>query len=61
VFEEKTVIAIAHRLSTIVHSDQILVLDGGEIIERGTHGALMDQAGMYANLVRQLDDGDSSL
>jgi ATP-binding cassette subfamily B protein len=55
VFEEKTVIAIAHRLSTIAHSDQILVLDGGAIIERGTHGALMAKAGFYANLVRQLD------
>lgn len=55
VFEEKTVIAIAHRLSTIQHSDQILVLDGGEIIERGTHSALMGQAGFYANLVEALD------
>jgi len=55
VFEEKTVIAIAHRLSTIQHSDQILVLDGGAIIERGTHSALMGQAGFYANLVEALD------
>jgi ATP-binding cassette subfamily B multidrug efflux pump len=60
VFEEKTVIAIAHRLSTIQHSDQILVLDGGAIIERGTHGALMAKAGFYANLVRQLDNKDST-
>jgi ATP-binding cassette subfamily B multidrug efflux pump len=61
VFEEKTVIAIAHRLSTIQHSDQILVLDGGSIVERGTHGALMAKAGFYANLVRQLDNKDTSL
>ena len=61
VFAEKTVIAIAHRLSTIAHSDQILVLDGGAIIERGTHGALMAKAGFYANLVRQLDNKDTSL
>jgi ATP-binding cassette subfamily B protein len=61
VFEEKTVIAIAHRLSTIAHSDQILVLDGGAIIERGTHGALMAKAGFYANLVRQLDNRDSTV
>jgi ATP-binding cassette subfamily B multidrug efflux pump len=60
VFEEKTVIAIAHRLSTIQHSDQILVLDGGAIIERGTHSNLMDKAGFYANLVRQLDNKDAS-
>ena len=54
VFEEKTVIAIAHRLSTIQHSDEILVLDGGAIIERGTHTALLAQAGFYANLVEEL-------
>ena len=59
VFEEKTVIAIAHRLSTIQHSDQILVLDRGAIIERGTHDALMAKAGFYASLVRQLDDDDA--
>jgi ATP-binding cassette subfamily B protein len=54
VFEEKTVIAIAHRLSTIAHSDEILVLDGGTIIERGTHNTLIAQAGFYANLVEEL-------
>jgi ATP-binding cassette subfamily B multidrug efflux pump len=57
VFQEKTVIAIAHRLSTIQHSDEILVLDGGVIVERGTHHTLMSQAGFYANLVVELDKG----
>jgi ATP-binding cassette subfamily B multidrug efflux pump len=55
VFEEKTVIAIAHRLSTIANSDKILVLDGGAIIEHGTHKTLMAKMGFYANLVQQLD------
>lgn len=55
VFEDKTVIAIAHRLSTIQHSDEILVLDQGIIIERGTHQALLARAGFYANLVSKLE------
>jgi ATP-binding cassette subfamily B protein len=59
VFQDKTVIAIAHRLSTIQHSDEILVLDGGTIIERGNHRALMARAGFYANLVQQLDQVDA--
>ena len=61
VFEEKTVIAIAHRLSTIQHSDEILVLEGGSIIERGPHQALLDKGGLYANLVRELSPAAESL
>jgi len=52
VFADKTVIAIAHRLSTIVHSDQILVLDKGQIIERGDHHMLLSMNGFYAQLVQ---------
>lgn len=44
----KTVIAIAHRLSTIAEMDRILVLDGGKIVEEGTHDALLDKGGLYA-------------
>ena len=50
---------IAHRLSTITHATQILVLDGGRVIERGTHAALLAQGGAYARL-HGLQSGDSS-
>ena len=46
----RTSIVIAHRLSTIVNADQILVLDGGQIIERGRHHDLMAKQGFYYNL-----------
>jgi ATP-binding cassette subfamily B protein len=46
----RTSFVIAHRLSTIRHADQVLVLDGGEIIERGTHESLLAAGGFYYDL-----------
>jgi subfamily B ATP-binding cassette protein MsbA len=53
--KNRTVLVIAHRLSTIQHADQILVVDHGEIVERGTHTELLENAnGFYAKLNQQL-------
>ncbi|MBL4856927.1 UNVERIFIED_ORG: subfamily B ATP-binding cassette protein MsbA [Idiomarina abyssalis] len=48
--KNRTAIVIAHRLSTIENADEILVMDNGEIIERGTHQQLLDQEGAYFQL-----------
>ena len=47
----KTIIMIAHRLKTVRQADQILVLDGGKIVQRGTHSELMNEGGLYADFI----------
>jgi ATP-binding cassette subfamily B protein len=54
--EGRTTIAIAHRISTIADADQILVLDRGQIVERGRHDELLAFGGRYAELVGRSDD-----
>ena len=48
--KNRTTLIIAHRLSTVVHADQILVMDQGQIIERGTHDQLLKMNGRYASM-----------
>lgn len=47
----KTVIVIAHRLATIEHADQILVVDGGQVVQKGTHQQLIRQSGLYQRFI----------
>jgi len=48
--QDRTVIAIAHRLSTIARMDRLVILDGGRIVEQGTHAGLLAAGGAYARL-----------
>lgn len=56
----KTVLVIAHRLNTMAGADQILVLNAGRVVERGTHDRLVSQRGLYARMWRAQQDGDAA-
>jgi ATP-binding cassette, subfamily B, multidrug efflux pump len=53
VLRQRTSIIVSHRMTAVMGADQILVLDGGRIVERGTHAALLERGGLYADLLRR--------
>jgi ABC-type transport system involved in Fe-S cluster assembly fused permease/ATPase subunit len=57
----RTTLVIAHRLSTVINADEIIVLDKGVIVERGTHGVLLDKGGVYAALWNRQREVDQAL
>ena len=56
----RTRFVVAHRLSTIRHADQVLVLDHGRIVERGTHDELLAAGGVYARLYRRFTESTAA-
>ena len=61
VFKDKTVIVVAHRLSTIRKADQIIVMQGGMVVEIGNHNSLMEKKGRYHQLVQSQMDLTSTI
>lgn len=58
-YKGRTVVIVAHRLSTVKNADQIIVVDGGKIVETGNHTSLIEKRGVYFNLVKnQLELGN---
>ena len=56
---DRTTLLIAHRLSTVINADEILVLDGGMVVERGPHARLMAEGGVYARLWHRQKEGEA--
>lgn len=59
IMRQRTTIVIAHRISAVMHCDNIIVLDGGEIVEQGNHEALLALGGLYARLYEKQQLADS--
>ena len=57
--KDKTIIMIAHRLKTVRKADKILVLDGGRIVQQGTHNELVKQEGIYSRFISQREQAES--
>lgn len=55
---DKATIIVAHRLSALMHTDEIIVLEGGRIVERGDHFSLLARDGLYAELFRMQSEGE---
>ena len=58
--ENRTVVTIAHRLSTIVDADEILVMQDGQVIERGSHAALLAKAGLYTEMWQRQEASEAA-
>jgi ATP-binding cassette subfamily B protein len=57
--ENRTTLVIAHRLATVRKADRIVVMDGGRIVEQGTHESLSQAGGLYARLASLQFDADA--
>jgi ABC-type transport system involved in Fe-S cluster assembly fused permease/ATPase subunit len=60
VAKDRTTLVIAHRLSTVVHAENIIVMDHGRIVERGTHAELLKQKGLYAGMWQRQREADEA-
>lgn len=58
---KRTTLVIAHRLSTLAHADQIIVMDGGRIVQHGTHDDLVNEAGLYRRLWQIQNDLENEI